>query len=312
MKGLVALQSIANDAMKGSELPKRLKLLNWGDNETTKGNVRVGPETVKALAANQLKYGFDRIALDFNHNSLPGHANFKPDPREVAAYGVPTVIENDGLYLESIAYTPSGEKFAREYHDLSPTPRLNAKGEVDFLHSVALCPQGAVKGLSFFNSDFLETQASDMNFKKLLCTLLGLSVDASETEIQTAAEAFAKDEKKTETEKPTALSAEAAKEVADLVKTVNALSEKLDAQERHALLADAARDGKLVPVNSAKSLPLADLKALVAELPAGQVPLSQRTPEHLQALAASGLNPGNAVDDAVCKQLGITKEDWAK
>jgi phage I-like protein len=37
------------------------------------------------------------------------------------------------------------------YIDLSPTPKLSEKGEVVFLHSVALCRQGAVEGLHYFS-----------------------------------------------------------------------------------------------------------------------------------------------------------------
>lgn len=144
---------ISNGARTGP-LPTRLKLLEWGANSTTsKGLVRVGERTKTELPRLQIANGFDKIALDFNHNSLPKHENFQPEPRHVAGYGVPLVIPGDGLYLDRIEYTPSGEKYARDYADLSPTPLLD-EGEVIFLHSVALCPQGEVNGLSFLGADF--------------------------------------------------------------------------------------------------------------------------------------------------------------
>ncbi len=59
---------------------------------------------------NQDALGFDKIALDFNHNSLHGHPNYKPDPREVAAYGVPQVVDGQGLFLDQIEYTPTGKQ----------------------------------------------------------------------------------------------------------------------------------------------------------------------------------------------------------
>jgi hypothetical protein len=130
-------------------LPSRLKLLNWGANETTKGVLRVGTRTARELAGNQVKRRFDHIALDFAHNSLPGHPNFQPDPRKIAAYGVPEVVAGDGLYLSEIQYTPTGLEFAAEYPELSPAPLLAPDGEVEFLHSVALCRQGSVRGLRF-------------------------------------------------------------------------------------------------------------------------------------------------------------------
>jgi len=62
-------------------------------------------------------------------------------------------IPGDGLYLTALSYTPSGNKYAREYRDLSPAVLLDDDGEVIFCHSVALCPQGEVRGLSFYSVD---------------------------------------------------------------------------------------------------------------------------------------------------------------
>lgn len=318
---LVALAAIKNDALSGGALPTRLKLLNWGDNETlTKGVVKVGKGTVAALAANQAKYGFDVIALDYGHNSLPGHPNFAADPRKVAAYGKPVVIEGDGLYLEALSFTPSGKEHAAEYHDLSPTPLLDEHGEVTFLHSVALCPQGEVQGLSFFSTDFLKalsldnpTPASSMDFKKLLITLLGLADDASDADIEAACKAFAAKEKTEADSEPKPADATALAALGKLIegqgKALAALNAKFEDQERAAISAAALREGKLVPL-TAQKLPIADFKALVAELPGNQVPLDQRTPEGLVALAA--VSHTATADDTVRAALGISKETWEK
>ena len=81
---LIALGAIRNDALQGQALPARLKLFNWGDNETVnKGVVKVGKGTMAALAANQAKFGFDVIALDYGHNSLPGHPSFGSTPLQL-------------------------------------------------------------------------------------------------------------------------------------------------------------------------------------------------------------------------------------
>jgi phage I-like protein len=325
LSGLVALHAIKNDALKGDDLPKRLKLLNWGNNDTLKGNVFVGPRTLAALSVNQAEHGYDRVALDYNHNSLEGHPNYQPDPRKVAAYGVPKVIEGDGLYLENLEYTPSGKENAREYCDLSPTPKLE-DGEVVFLHSAALCPQGAVKDLSFFSADFLnpKTTSANMDYKKLLLTLLSLSAkpkfgvkalsaDATDKDIEAACTAFADkldggkadDAQDGDSDAMKALTANVTK----LTESLTALSAKFDDQERAALLSDALRDGKIVPL-SAKTLPLASLQTLIGELPKDQVPTEQRTPDNLQALSVS--NPGDASANHVMSLLGIGKADWDK
>jgi hypothetical protein len=112
LNGLFAFGAINNGALASSDLPKRLKLLKWGENKSTKGPVIVGDKTAAELAANQKLLGYDRVGIDYNHQSLPGHPNFKPDPREMAAYGVPSVIKGEGLFLEDVEWTPSGRQYA--------------------------------------------------------------------------------------------------------------------------------------------------------------------------------------------------------
>lgn len=326
---LVACAPIANDALKGEALPVRLKLLNWGDNQTvSKGVVKVGAKTVAALAANQSKFGFDEVALDYNHNSLPSHPHFQPDPRKVAGYGKPEVIEGDGLYITALSYTPSGTENAREYRDLSPTPLLDDDGEVIFLHSVALCPQGEVKGLSFYSTDFLKPLSPlSMNYKQLLLTLLSLcakapktkltalSAEATDAEIQTAVEAASEelgkpaDEEKDQKPEgaPTALSA-LTKALEDQGKLLTALSGRMEAKDREAITAEALSQGKLIPL-SAKDLSLDQFRAIVAELPKDQVPVDRRTPVHVEALAVTG---GGTAEEEVRNCMGISKDDWAK
>jgi phage I-like protein len=297
----------------------------------TKGPVKVGDHTVAALAANQAAMGFDEIALDFNHNSLPGHPNFKPDPRETAGYGPLEVVPGDGLYLTALSYTPSGNKFAREYRDLSPSVLLDDDGEVIFCHSVALCPQGEVRGLSFYSVNVIEALSAataapsskpknntTMDYKKLICLILGLDpASATDTEIEAAAEKFGKEEEaeddpenpegEGEAEEPEEGKGEKIKalstQVADLVKVVSGLTKVHDSSQRDAILQGATRDGKIVPM-SARTLPLEDLRKIVAELPGNQVPLEQRTPENLTALAAGGALP-NTQEAEIQRLLGI-------
>lgn len=304
LNGLLACQAISNGALAAEALPTEIKLLGWGDNPSLKGNIRVGAKTLAALSANQNQLGFDKVGLDYEHQSVEGHKNFKAAPREYAAYGVPEVREGDGLYLVSLTWTPSGRANAKNYCDLSPVV-LRQDGEVVFLHSVALCPQGAVAGLEFFNADAsLETLSvkNPMNedLKKLLCALFGCEDSADEAAILSAGQAFAEKIKKTgDQPEQTELTALAAR--------LEAMATRLDDQERGRVLEDALRAGKLVP-NSARTLPLEQLTALVAELPAGQVPVDKRTPESVQALSAQV----SATDLAVAAQLGLKPEDLTK
>lgn len=303
LDGLLACQAISNGALAAESLPTEIKLLAWGDNAWLKGNIVVGPKTLAALSANQAQLGFDKVGLDYEHQSVEGHKNFKAAPREYAAYGVPEVREGDGLYLTALTWTPSGQANAKNYCDLSPVV-LRQDGEVVFLHSVALCPQGAVAGLEFFSAEAtLETlsvkQPMNEDLKKLLCALFGCETTADEAAILSAGQAFAAKIKDTAKGEQTELTA--------LASRLDNMATRLDEQERSRLLESALRDGKLVP-NSAKTLPIVQLTALVADLPAGQVPLEQRTPANVQALSAQV----SATDLAVAAQLGLKPEDLTK
>lgn len=193
---------ISNGALAARDLPPRLKLLDWGHNQTSKGPVLVNETTAQALPLNQARRGFDRVALDYEHNTVPGTPEFTRtrEPREVAAYGVPVVVPGEGLFLEQAEYTPSGRQHARNYIDLSPAPELNERGEVVFLHSAALCRQGAVEGLTFFSVEVAEadkgsgetpnsTDEEKALMDKVLALLrkaLGLTDDAGEDQIVAA------------------------------------------------------------------------------------------------------------------------------
>lgn len=154
MKGEVQLTPlrISNGALQVKGFPRRLKLLNWGVNQTVYGPVIVNETTAALLPMNQRKAGFDTVALDYEHNTVPGTPEFErtKEPREIAANGVPLVVPGEGLFLDGLEYTPSGKDHHLNYIDLSPTPKLSKAGEVVFLHSVALCRHGAVEDLHYF------------------------------------------------------------------------------------------------------------------------------------------------------------------
>jgi phage I-like protein len=151
---LTALRTpISNGALSADKLPARLKLANWGDNPSTKGNFRVTEHTVKVLPELQRSLGFGEIALDFEHNTVPGTTEYErtKEPRDVAAYGVPAVVRGDGLYLENLRWTPAGRAAALNFADLSPAVKADTAGNIEFIHSAALCRNGSVDGLTFYS-----------------------------------------------------------------------------------------------------------------------------------------------------------------
>ena len=190
---LLALNSPAS-WLSGETLPTELRVLKPGDNPTVKGVVKIGNKTHTLLPLNQTELGFDRIALDFEHNTVPGTRAYKEsqEPRPVAAYGVPQ-IRADGLWIGSLEWTPAGRKDARNYIDLSPAPELDEHGEVVFLHSVALCRQGAVNelGIGTFSVELsnANTTEEDQIMEKLMSALrkaFKLADNATEADLAAA------------------------------------------------------------------------------------------------------------------------------
>ncbi|HEY1788674.1 MAG TPA: phage protease [Verrucomicrobiae bacterium] len=160
---------ISNGVLKNETLPRRLKFFAWGDNKSTDGNFRAGDKTNAELAVNQKKFGFERVAIDFNHCSVPGTDTYNDllkvgQPPLIFGYGRVQAVPDDGIYLEDIIWTPLGVQHARNFEDMSPAIQ-DENGEVTLVHSVALTPNGKVEGLEFFSA-VLKTQESSTSQPK--------------------------------------------------------------------------------------------------------------------------------------------------
>lgn len=342
MKTELSFYRVSNGALAAEKLPARLKLLSWGENKSRKGPVRVTPLTLSSLPPAQRDSGFDRVALDYEHNTVPGTPAFRADkePRKVAAFGTPRVIEGEGLFLEKLEWTPAGREFAREYCDLSPAVQRGRDGTVLFLHSCALCRQGAVDDLSFFSIDLPETknQEDDVDLKELLLELLGLNADATDDEIQAAvaakieADKSAAENTTTLTAKLNDLAAQVTTlsaanknpaksgaqsgaptsgeltaltvKVGLLEGNLTALSLELDTRDRTALRDRATREGKVIPltVEQIAAMPLDALREMVDKLPA-TVPLTALTSPGLREQSLDGQITDT--DKAVARSCGI-------
>lgn len=141
-------------ATAGATLPPRVKLLNWGRNETTEGVVIVDDLTASVFAANQKSIGRERVALDYEHNTVPGTPEFNrtSEPRPVAGHCQLVCVPGQGIFGEAITYTASGQANAANYEDLSLSPYLDAEGRVIAAHSAALTHAGAAYGINFSNA----------------------------------------------------------------------------------------------------------------------------------------------------------------
>ena len=312
------------------ELPKRLTLAKWGRNESVKGPVIVNETTVRALPRLQALAGFDEVAFDFQHNTVPGSEAFKAEqePRKVAAFGVPEVVPGEGLFLNVKRWTPEGEDAVKNGHypDVSPAVKFEGDAEsgvVIFCHSAAACRQGAITDLHVFSAEespkiksafatfAAETGAAAaktftaMDYKKLLCTILGCAETSDDAQIADAAKTFSA--------KLSQVNEFAAK-LGDIGKKVASLETAAGTTERQALIETAIRAGKIVPFGAeVDKLSNAQLKGVLDALPADQVPLAKRTIDNVKTFSASGVQkPADDLAEKMRQAGGIKKEDWDK
>jgi len=290
---------LSGGALGDRALPRRIKVLNWGDNPNCHGKrVNVGALFVKCLNAET--YPYRKVALDFEHNTFPGTAAYKEskEPRPVAGFGTIEAVEGDGVYITMSSWTPEGEKMAANYADVSAGAVTDKEGNLVAVASVALCRAGAVDGMDFveaplsggissalsgiINNNQKGQQA--MDYKALLLKLLGLGEDATDEAIRAALDAAGK--KPTQEEQDAALSAAVKAAVEEAVKPINekvaALSAAAEAHEKADLIAEAAREGKVIALgaDAIGKITVEDLKATIAKTPV-TVPLNAKTPTNL-------------------------------
>jgi phage I-like protein len=325
-KQLLALAPAAADL---KALPERLLVLPWGEQATAKGKVICNSVTMQILPEFQRRVKFDRVALDFQHNTVESSSTYKGEPTLVAAYGNLELVPNSGVFLTNISYTDEGKKIlpGGHYPDISPAVIRNDDGVVIGLHSIGAVRQGELDGLTLFSAPSFAAAADEiikssketqkiMDHKKILLALLGLADDATDEAIKTAADALGKklaaklEDKPKDEPKPAADIAALSAEVKGLQNTLNTIISGGEKDRRDALVAKAAAEGKVIPLSADNiaSLPLTALEDLVQQLPV-TVPLNQRTPGVVVPFNAN-LNGG--VEDEVRANLGISKEDWDK
>ena len=312
--------SLSADAAK---LPRRIKILNWGDNPNCHGKrVNVGELFVKCLGAEA--YPYRKVALDFEHNTFPGTPAYKEsqEPRPVAGFGAIEAVPGDGVYLTMSGWTPEGEKMAVNYADVSAGAVTDKEGNLVAVASVALCRAGAVDGMEFVEAPLSGDVSSAlsgiirraepanqekkkgkmaMDYKALLLKTLGLGDDATDEAIQAAIDKAAKKPEGTpagsgEPGQDAALSAAVKAAVAEAVKPIEekvaALSASAVAHAKADLIAEAAREGKVIALgaDALEKLSVEDLKATIAKT-AVTVPLSARTPGHMKETPPAGEVP---------------------
>ena len=310
---------LSGGALGDRALPRRIKVLNWGENPNCHGKrVNVGPLFVKCLNADT--YPYRKVALDFEHNTFPGTPAYKEsqEPRPVAGFGTIEAVEGDGVYLAMSSWTPEGERMAANYADVSAGAVTDREGNLVAVASVALCRAGAVEGMDFVEAPLSGGISSAlsgiidnnppapqsgsgavnqkgqraMDYKALLLKILGLGEDATDEAIEAALDKAAA-QKPTQEEKKTEFDAAVKAAVAEAMKPIEekvaALSAAAEAHEKADLIAEAAREGKVIALgaDAMGKITVEDLKATIAKTPV-TVPLSARTPANMKEKAAEG------------------------
>ena len=326
---LLAFRATLPD-LKGT-LPDRVLVARWGRNDNVKGApIVVNETTARLLPAVNRALGADTVALDFEHNTEPGTPEYEKsqEPRPIAAKGVPRIVPGEGLFIDDLQWTPEGRASALGGHhgDLSPTVKTNTAGEVVFLHSAALCRHGAIPDLLLFDAalDAAQLQTfsalttstarpiSSMNYKELLCLILGLDhLTASDTQIADASKGFAQ-------KLATALGQAGKLETltADLTtlrQNFDGLQGRLNKAERDAMTREALSLGKLVPLGAEiDKLSNEQFKAVLDGLQAGVVPVEKRTPDQVKTYSVALPGAADSTAEAIRKAAGISEEDWKK
>jgi len=267
------------------------------------------------------------VALDFEHNTFPGTPAYKEsaEPRAVAGFGTIEAVEGEGVYITMSSWTPEGERMAAHYADVSAGAVTDKEGNLIAVSSVALCRAGSVDGMDFVEAPLsggissalsgiinqegglkpaapISKGKQAMDYKALLLKSLGLGEDATDEAIQAALEAAEKKPKEAgepgtgNGERDAALSAAVKAAVAEAVKPIKekvaALSAAAVAHEKQDLVAEAAREGKVIALgaDALEKLSVADLKATIAKT-AVTVPLAAKTPANIKENKTDGEVP---------------------
>ena len=328
--------SAGSDAA-ASELPTRIKLLGWGRNVTSEGDVIVDELTARVFSANQKAIGRERVVVDFEHNTVPGTPEYKrtTEPRAVAGHANLVCVPGEGIFAEALTYTATGKKSAPDFEDVSLAPYCDKEGRVIGAHSMALTHTGAAYGVGFaqapetlsadcsLSSDLKILSASavpvvlQQNTPMIKLTVLAAALGLAETADEAAVTAAL-------TKRLAIPSAESV-DLKPLAARLEALEKKLSDGEKTAtdtkraqlvtLFASQGKvpkkaDGANYSADELKALGLDTLELLLANT-AVTVPLSARTAPHATEQAktykdAKGRVDLSAIFEDEAKKSGLT------
>jgi phage I-like protein len=300
-------------------LPQRIKILGWGENlgRTTGARILVDEHVAQTLSANQERVAIEQVPMDYEHQSVKGHPNFKEDPRHSPGAGKIEVVAGEGVYLSNITYTANGETHAPDYLDVSGVIHLDHAGRPLWVSSVALTQTGDVAGMEFSEavaalaalsaralpiSPLTTTMSESATaIREIALKLLNLPDTATDEDIIAAGD----------TEPMTATDTAALSARLDLLEATHSQMQAThDSQSRQALVDQASREGKAIPLSAEliATTPLAVLSAMVAALPV-TVPLD---PVGARENADARTAVLSADEKGAARRLGLTDLEYTR
>jgi phage I-like protein len=147
------------------------------------------------------------------------------------------------------------------------------------------------------------------DFRALALKLLKLDESATDEQIIAAAATAEVEPRSSDKKDDDASPANVTPMAAATTPDTTALAARMDKIERDYLVAEATRQGKVIPLSAEALLltPLAVLTDLIAQLPAGTVPLKAGAEMQAQTPALKSLSAEEAI---VASRLGYTAEQF--
>jgi len=326
--------SVSSSEIDG--VPSVIKLLPLGLVKSQKGDFLVDEESFQRIKNTFEERGID-IVIDYEHQTLE-------DVQAPAGGWIKDLFIQDGAIAAKVEWTPKAEEYLKnkEYKYLSPVVLVRKSDQkAVVLHSAALTNTPAIDGMyaivNSLNIDEFEKGVMEMDLNKL-AALLGLPEGATEEQIMQAlttalgeSEKLKKDtgteivsnkvicgllgidDKASKTE-DVAAAIMALKNPANFVPATefNKLKERLDKKDSGELVIKALKAGKI----SAAQKEWAEEYAL--KDPEGFTKFVEKAPQAVPMgeldIEDSKRNDGKVSETtmAVCKQLGVSKEDLDK
>lgn len=314
--------------------PTEIKILPLGNVKSQKGDFYVDEESFRLMKAKAEARGID-IVVDYEHQTLHGG--------QVPAGGwIKSLFLKDNIIYANVEWTPQAKQYIdnKEYRYLSPVVLVRkSDNKVTVLHSVALTNTPAIDGMfpivnSIDINDYTEGE-ENMEFLKKLAELLGLGADATEEQIlQKIASVFGEleDFKSKSTGEIVAnkticdlLGVEVTAKTEDVAAAIltlkqdntvstelKALKEKIEKREADDAVTLALKSGKISSAQKdwATEYALKDptgfakfIEKAPVSVPMGELDIETK---------AHKADFDDETVAKVCKQMGITKEDYEK